>query len=771
MSYANVIIDNPSSQVDYQFDYVIPDNMNVLIGTRVKVPFGRGDRPTLGIVLDISSKCEFSGEIKPILEVLDKVPILTKTQIELAKMIRDDTISPMSRILNLMMPSGLRLKTYKYLEIINGSNLDANLLSLFNGEQTAKFTAKFKDFEKQIKLALSSGDLKLKYDAEEKTKPKWTKKYVVNYDDLDLHLISQKSPMRLEVINFLKDYSTGLTYDEIEAYTGCSKYLVSKLVKEGVFKETYEKTSRTKSLTLDYNSKSILKEGISSKYFDKYKESNKILLIPESKEAELEFIIKVVNDNLNDKSNTLIICSDILKSFEIAVKLRKLLKLKVACLNSSLTDALIFDYFQDLNSYNVFVSTPAYSLWNYPNVNTIIMLDQESLNYRSDQSPRYDLNKVLNDLVDLKKIYDEKDVKLVYESCAPSLNIYKEAMLGHIKLITSKKEDNIKYDVVNLTTLSKEFKSTIISPSLYMKINEALLKKEKVILILNNKGYASSVTCRTCGKTLKCLSCNVPFQYHKEKHELYCPACYKKIPEPKLCPVCKGTKLSYEGFGMEKLEEYTKSLFDNAKIEVLKESSVDKLEDVIDRFNQNELDILITSDTFSRSVDIEKLSVVGIINLDVVLNTPSYDANHLAYSMLEHAKRLLNKGSMIIQTYEPKSTVLKNFILNDYDEYFYEELKLRETLKVEPLYEVNRILVKGDFKEVFIIANNIKKTILNINPNILVIGPSYNYKEKKVQLIVKHKDPNIKKVYMHIYTMFQKKDTMVIFDRYSKSIN
>ena len=190
MLYANVIIDNPSSQVDYQFDYVIPDNMNVLIGTRVKVPFGRGDRPTLGIVLDISSKCEFLGEIKPILEVLDKVPILTKTQIELAKMIRDDTISPMSRILNLLMPSGLRLKTYKYLEIINGSNLDANLLSLFNGEQTAKFTAKFKDFEKQIKLALSSGDLKLKYDAEEKTKPKWTKKYVVNYDDLDLHLIT-----------------------------------------------------------------------------------------------------------------------------------------------------------------------------------------------------------------------------------------------------------------------------------------------------------------------------------------------------------------------------------------------------------------------------------------------------------------------------------------------------------------------------------------------------------------------------------------------------
>lgn len=771
MLYASVIIDNPSSQVDYQFDYVIPDNMIVSKGVRVKVPFGMGNRPTLGIVLDILSKTEFDGEIKPIIEVLDTEPILTNTQIELAKMIREDTISPMSRILNLMIPAGLRLKTYKYLEVINGTNLDANLLNLFNGESIVKYTSKFDDFEKQIKASITNGDIVVKYDAHQITKTKWSKKYVINFDNLDLNLMNQKSRIRIEVIEFLKDYPNGLSYDEIEAYTGCSKYLITKLVKEGVLKETYEKTTRTSILNLDYNKEGLPISKNLSNIFDKYLENSKMLFIPSTKDEELEFIIRIINDNLNKNTNTLIVCSDILKSFEMTVKIKKLLKTKVACLNSNVKETTLFDYFHELDKYKVFVTTPAFSLWNYPNIQTIIMLDQESLNYRNDQSPRYDLNKVLNDLVDLKKTTEAKDIKLVYHSVAPSLNIYKEAMLGHIKLLSTKIEDTIKYDIVNLTSLSKEFKSTIISPNLYMLINEALNKKEKIILILNNKGYSTSVTCRNCGKTLKCLSCNVPLQYHKEKHELYCPVCYKKLPEPKVCPVCKSTKLSYDGFGMEKLEEYTKSLFEKAEVYVLKDSNVDELEEVIDKFNQNELDILITSDTFSRSVDIEKLSVVGIINLDVVLNTPSYDANHLAYSMLEHAKRLLKKGTMVIQTYDTKHTILKNFILNDYDEYFYEELKIRETLKVEPLYEVNRILVKGDFKEVFIISNNIKKTILNINPNIIVIGPSYNYKEKKVQLIVKHKDPNIKNIYMHIYKIFQKKDTMVIFDRYSKSIS
>jgi primosomal protein N' (replication factor Y) len=503
----------------------------------------------------------------------------------------------------------------------------------------------------------------------------------------------------------------------------------------------------------------------------KYLESNKLLYIPSNKDEELEFLLRIINDNLNNKLNTLILCSDILQSYEISSKIKKLLKVKVACLNSNVSESLIYDYFHELDKFSVFVTTPAYSLWNYPNLKTIVMLDQESSNYRNDQSPRYDLNLVMLDLVNLYKTINNQDIKLVLHSLAPLLNTYKEAMLGHLKLISNKTDDVIKYEVVNLTTLSKEFKSTIVSPALYMKINEALKKKQKTILILNNKGYSTSVTCRSCGKTLKCLSCHVPLQYHKEKHELYCPVCYRKLQEVKLCPICKNNKLSYDGFGMEKLEEVVLSLFDNAKVKVLKESNFDSLEEIIDNFNQDELDILITSDTFSRSVDIKDLSVVGIINLDVVLNTPSYDANHLAYSMLQHAKKLLNNGTLVIQTYDVKNIVLKNFILNDFDEYFYEELKVRQALKVEPLYEVNRILVKGDFKEVFITANNIKKTILNINPNISVIGPSYNYKEKKVQLIVKHKDPNIKKIYMHIYEMFQKKETMVIFDRYSKSIS
>ena len=164
-------------------------------------------------------------------------------------------------------------------------------------------------------------------------------------------------------------------------------------------------------------------------------------------------------------------------------------------------------------------------------------------------------------------------------------------------------------------------------------------------------------------------------------------------------------------------------------------------------------------------------NVENAIN-DKNIITASFDANHKAYSMLAHAKEISKDGELVIQTYSPKHNVLKNFILNNYDEYYFVELNNRKLLQVEPLYEVNRILIQADYNEVFKIANNIKKTILNIiKEDIYVIGPSYNFKEKKVQLIVKHKNKNISNLYMHIYELYQKSKTLIIFDRYSKNIS
>lgn len=764
---AHVIIDNPSSQVDIEFDYLVPKDQNVFVGMRVKVPFGTSNKPTLGIVLDVNESSTYNGNLKEVIEVLDKTPFLNEKSIELAKYIKKETICPISRILNLMIPQAKRLKTVEYLQVINGHNLDANLLKEFKGETIVKYTSRFDKYETQIKKAILNNDLKIVKDAVEKKTKKWLKKYVVNIEKYNLFYQEIKNVDALFLLKELID-KEAMTIDEIISDYGVSEYLIKKLHKNGFLDEKYELVSRIKERVLSLKVDELKKIDYVSKYMNKIDETNKFLYLANSKTEEQVFIRELLNKNLKDNNKVLIVVPDILRGYELYTFVKKHFNNSVCNLNSSISNDEIDEYYDLIQEeeFEIVITTPAYALWPYKNISTILMIDQESSNYRNDQSPRYDLNIVL------EKIAEMNNSKLIYHSYCPLLRTYTLGMLNKLTLLHEKIDTDKDITIVNMMDALRHNESMIISNTLKDKIEERLNKKEATLLILNNKGYSKSVSCRVCGSTINCFKCKIPLQYNKEKNELYCPACYYKQKVVKTCPKCYSDKLTYNGYGMEQLEEVIKKMFPNKNVLTLKDSTYLDLEEVIYELNSGNLDIVITSDTFSRTINSKRLTLVGIVNLDVVLNIPSFDANHKAYSMLAHAKEITNDGELVIQTFSPKHNVLKNFILNNYDEYYFVELNNRKQLQVEPLYEVNRILIQADYSEVFKIANNIKKTILNIiKEDIFVIGPSYNFKEKKVQLIVKHKNQNISNIYMHIYELYQKSKTLIIFDRYSKNIS
>ena len=765
--FAHVIIDNSSSNVDVEFDYVIPTGFNVLVGMRVKVPFGTSNKPTLGIVLDVSDTTTYNGNLKEIIEVLDKEPFLSENSIKLAKYIKHETICPISRILNLMIPQAKRLKTIQYLQIINGNNLDANLLKEFKGETIVKYTPRFDKYESQIKKAILNNDLKIVKDAVEKKTKKWLKKYTVNLEKYNLFYSEIKN---IEAHELLRDLigKAPLSIDEIISDYGVSEYLIKKLHKNGYLDEKYELVSKIKERVLSLKIDELPKIDYVSKYMNKLDEAKKFLYLSNSKTEEFVFIKELLTKELKNNHQLLIIVPDILRGYELYTFVKKYFNYSVCNINSSLSNDEIDEYYDLIqhNEFDIVITTVAYALWPYKNISTILMIDQESSNYRNDQSPRYDLNIVMD------KVSDLYDSKLIYHSYCPLLKTYTLGMLNKLTLLHEKVDVDKDITIVNMMDALRHNESMIISDTLKSKIEERLSKNEATLLILNNKGYSKSVSCRVCGSTINCFKCKIPLQYNKEKNELYCPACYYKQKAVKTCPKCLSDKLTYNGFGMEQLEEVVKKMFPSKKVLTLKDSTYLDLEEIIYELNSGNLDIVITSDTFSRTINAKRLKLVGIINLDVVLNIPSFDANHKAYSMLAHAKEISKDGELVIQTYSPKHNVLKNFILNNYDEYYFVELNNRKLLQVEPLYEVNRILIQADYNEVFKIANNIKKTILNIiKEDIYVIGPSYNFKEKKVQLIAKHKNKNISNLYMHIYELYQKSKTLIIFDRYSKNIS
>ena len=409
------------------------------------------------------------------------------------------------------------------------------------------------------------------------------------------------------------------------------------------------------------------------------------------------------------------------------------------------------------------ITTPIGALYPYQNIGTIILMDQESENYRNDQSPRYDLNEVF------KYRKNSLNARLIYHSYAPTLKCYSETLTVLPKIA----DHNYNVEVVNLKNELVMGNKSPISKTLHEEINKTITKKGKVLLILNNKGYSQFVLCRSCGEVIKCSNCDTPMQYQLDKNMLVCTSCGERKKFEQVCPKCGSSFIRHMGLGMEKLKEVVEQEFPGIRVSVLKDSSYQLLEEELIKLHDDLTDVIISSDVFSRSIINNDIDLVGIINIDLVTKTPSHHSKEKAYSMLKHASMHLNSENqkLIIQTYNPEESILKHFILDEYDEFFLEELKSRELLKLDPLYEINRIFVKAEYKEMYKTANIIRKHLYNtIKYNIQVLGPAYNKTERCVQLIVKHQNKKINDVYNQIYKLYQNSKTMIIFDKYPRSI-
>lgn len=763
--YASVIIDNPSSATDYEFEYIVPEYAQAFIkvGCRVKVKFGSSDRLWMGYVIDLHSEALFEGEKKALVEVLDLEPLINDEQLALSEYLKNDTICPRSRILNLMIPSSLRLKSSKYLVTDDVTALDANLALLFNGKSTLKITNELENYSKIINKALKEGAVRLTYETSDSVANPQITKYYISEEDYHNKAFLINNSVELDFLSFLKNQVEPLSLNEILESYPISSYRVKKLADLGFISKKKFKHIKYKKREILVNKSELI--NLTDKFKELLTNSEEMLWMPSCVKEELTVLLEVIKQDQQLGKKTLIVVADILSSYRYQSILSFNTDLKVLCLNSDISASENYDIFHKIksNEYDIMVTTPIGAMYPYHNIGTILIIDQESENYRNDQSPRYDLNKVFK--------YRSKSLnsRLIFHSYAPTLECYASTLtvLPKIDAFTPRVE------VVNLKNELMMGNKSPISCKLHNEIENTITKKGKVLLILNNKGYSQFVLCRSCGDVIRCHDCDTPMQYQKEKELLVCPTCGDRRSFEQQCPSCGSHSIRHVGLGMEKLKEVLEEEFRGIRVSVLKDSNYSTLEEELIKLYDDSTDIIISSDVFSRSVVNNRIDLVGIVNLDIVTKAPSYHANEKAYSMLKHALFHLDNEDkkLIIQTYNPELSVLKHLLLDQYDQFFIEELKTREVLRLDPIYEVNRIFVKAEYKEMYKTANIIKRHLYNtIRHNIQVLGPAYNKTERCVQLIIKHQCKNINNVYQQIYKLYQNSKIMIIFDKYPRSI-
>jgi primosomal protein N' (replication factor Y) len=270
-----------------------------------------------------------------------------------------------------------------------------------------------------------------------------------------------------------------------------------------------------------------------------------------------------------------------------------------------------------------------------------------------------------------------------------------------------------------------------LTPPLFDAIENALKKKEQVILFQNRRGFAPYTECKQCAHVPHCIQCDVSLIYHKQSDKLTCHYCGYSISPPKTCVACGSSQLHFKGLGTEKIEEDVEILFPNAKIARMDLDSTRSkyaYKQLIDDFEGGQIDILIGTQMVTKGLDFNNVSVVGILNADSILNFPDFRSFEKGFQLITQVRgragRSSQKGNVFVQTSQPKHIVIENVIQNKLDDFYGEILAEREHFKYPPFSRLIELsVVSKDLNEV----NHLSHELLQLlSPHFNeILGPEF----------------------------------------------
>jgi primosomal protein N' (replication factor Y) len=378
-----------------------------------------------------------------------------------------------------------------------------------------------------------------------------------------------------------------------------------------------------------------------------------------------------------------------------------------------------------------------------PDLKMIIVDEEHDRSYKEhERMPRYNAR----DVAVMRGRFE--NITVVLGSATPQIESYHNAGIGKYKLLTLKERiDNRSLPSIEMIDLRKKSKK-FITPELESAIEKTLEKDEQIILFLNRRGFAPSLLCPNCGYIAKCPYCKLPLVYHKaekdDKGSLSCHICQYKAQIQHICPKCARTTLLYRGAGTQRIEELLGKIFrdTNKKGQILRldrdtARKKGQAEKIYNDFENRKAKILLGTQLVTKGFDFPDVTLVGILNADVVLNLPDFRSSEQTFQMLTQVAgrsgRGKKPGSVIMQTYRPEQYSVLFSQLQDYPKFYALEMKLRKELNFPPFSKLILLRVRGEKEK--IVHEQTKKLydILKRMKNIEVLGPnrSFYYKIRK----------------------------------------
>lgn len=694
MKILKVLIEHRVSSLNTPFTYVCDDNVNIVVGCRVYVPFGYQN--IVGYVIDIEHSnlsleqlnAKDNIEYKYIYSVLDEKPILTEELFSLAKHMAKEYVCPLISCLQTILPPSYKPASSALKEITY----------------------------KKLKKAYVNENIDLS---------KLKKAHLDLYN-----LIKENNGM------FLKDLPISKT-NTLEKH-GYIKFEVETVV-EDYFKDYVIKTSKK---TLNEEQQKAVDKIINT-------EKNVCLLQGVTGSGKTEVYISLVEHYLRLNKTAIVLVPEISLTPMIIQRFKEKFT-NIAVLHGSLSKKEKQIQYDKIKNQEVKVVIGARSAIFAPidNIGIIILDEEQSTSYKQDKDPSYHAR----DIAILRSKHF--NAKVVLGSATPSFESKARAMKGVYEIVYLRKRANNQnlpeVTVVNMRDEVSDF-SSLISYTLDYEIKRCLNNNEKIILLQNRRGYSPYVSCRKCGYTFKCPNCELSMSYHKNGDKFKCHYCNHEVKFNHTCPKCNETSFLFMGSGTQKIEEVIENNYPNAKLLRMDNDTTNVKNGhfkILEKFKNEDYNILLGTQMVAKGLDFHDVTLVGVINADASLSVADFRSSEFTFELLSQvagrAGRGEKKGNVIIQTYNPEHYTIQMASRHEYELFYKTDMMFRHKMNYPPFAYMSSITVlcnKAD--QACILADKIYDK-LKLVKDFELLGPAlpYIFKENdkiRVKILVKSK--------------------------------
>ncbi len=676
-------------------------------------------------------------EVKQVLELMDTYPVVTPLQLRLWQWLADYYLCTMGDVLKAAMPGGMKLESESVVvfnaDYDSEQQLSANeevLLSALEQKSEQKVSELQKLLTTNVlpivKRLLDKGIVVMKeevkrtyraktiscvrlteeYFSEEKLEQaiKEMKQARKQQEMLDAYFLLSRTDVALKLRNrqMLLEVERSALLEK-----GGNPALLRALKERGIL-ETYDKAITR--LATDALPQELVLHPLSPAQQQALDEINRgfqshnvALLQGVTGSGKTEVYIHLMRETLKRGGQVLYLLPEIVLTAQLVERLRRVFGARLGVYHSKYPDAERVEVWQKQLSdtpYDIIVGVRSSVFLPFNNLQLVIVDEEHETSFKQqDPAPRYHGRSVALVLAQMA------GAKTLLGSATPSIESYYQAQTGKYAMVRLTE----RYSQVQLPEIvvadvkelrrKKEMKG-FFSPQLLQAMHDALQRREQIILFQNRRGYAPHVECHTCGWTPRCEHCDVSLTYHKGSNHLTCHYCGAVYPMPQRCPNCEGTELYNMGYGTERIQDEIQERFPQARVarmDLDTTRSRQAYEQIIADFQRGQTDILVGTQMVTKGLDFERVSVVGILSADSMLNIPDFRSYERAFQMMVQvagrAGRRQSRGLVVLQTRDAAHEVIAQVRANDYEAMYRGQIEERRLFNYPPVSRVIYVYV------------------------------------------------------------------------------